>query len=47
MSESGGYKIRKQNAVHFIAFAVVGWIDVFTRREYSGIKGILAVPIGK
>jgi len=28
MSE-GGYKIRNQQAVHFITFAVVEWIDVF------------------
>ena len=27
-----GYKIRDQYAVHFITFAVVEWIDVFTRR---------------
>jgi hypothetical protein len=32
-----GYKIRDQYAVHFITFAVVEWIDVFTRRTYSDI----------
>src|SRR5215210_1087520 len=32
-----GYKIRDQYAVHFITFAVVQWIDVFTRRTYSDI----------
>jgi putative transposase len=37
MSEAGGYKIRNQNAVHFITFAVVEWIDVFTRRYYNHI----------
>ena len=31
MSEAGGYKIRNQNAVHFITFAVVEWIDIFKR----------------
>lgn len=36
MSE-GGYKIRKQDAMHFITFAVVDWVDVFTRRCYSDI----------
>jgi len=32
-----GYKIRDQYAVHFITFAFVEWIDVFTRRTYSDI----------
>ena len=32
-----GYKIRDQNSVHFITFAVVEWVDVFTRRTYSDI----------
>jgi putative transposase len=32
-----GYKIRDQHAVHFITFAVVEWVDVFTRRTYSDI----------
>ncbi len=32
-----GYKIRDQYAVHFITFAVVEWIDVFTRRSYADI----------
>jgi putative transposase len=36
MSE-GGYKIRNQAAVHFITFAVVEWVDVFTRKEYRDI----------
>jgi putative transposase len=33
----GGYKIRNQAAIHFITFAVVGWVDVFTRKEYRDI----------
>jgi putative transposase len=33
----GGYKIRNQAAVHFITFAVVQWVDVFTRRLYRDI----------
>jgi REP element-mobilizing transposase RayT len=33
----GGYKIRNQAEVHFISFAVVEWIDVFTRKEYRDI----------
>lgn len=36
MSE-GGYKIRNQSAVHFITFATVGWVDVFTRKDYRDI----------
>lgn len=34
---AGGYKIRNQNAIHFITFAVVEWVDVFTRKDYKGI----------
>ncbi|MEI9811080.1 MAG: hypothetical protein WDO16_26115 [Bacteroidota bacterium] len=30
----GGYKIRNQAAIHFITFAVVEWVDVFTRKQY-------------
>lgn len=33
----GGYKIRNQSGTHFITFAVVEWIDVFTRQEYRDI----------
>ncbi len=33
----GGYKIRDQSAIHFITFAVTGWMDVFTRRQYADI----------
>ncbi len=36
MSESG-YKIRDQNAIHFITFAVIQWIDVFSRSVYKDI----------
>ena len=32
-----GYKIRDQHAVHFITFATVQWIDVFTRNIYVNI----------
>jgi hypothetical protein len=32
-----GYKIIDQQAVHFITFAVVEWIDVFTRSMYADI----------
>jgi putative transposase len=33
----GGYKIRNQAATHFITFAVVEWVDVFTRKDYRDI----------
>jgi len=36
MSE-GEYKIRNQAAIHFITFAVVEWVDVFTRKDYRDI----------
>ncbi len=28
----GGYKIRNQQAIYFITFAVVNWENVFTRQ---------------
>jgi REP element-mobilizing transposase RayT len=33
----GGYQIRDQYAIHFITFAVVEWVDVFTRKDYVEI----------
>jgi len=33
----GGYKIRNQAAIHFITFAVVEWVDVFSRKFYRDI----------
>ena len=33
----GGYKIRNQAAIHFITFAVVEWVDVFSRKDYRDI----------
>jgi putative transposase len=33
----GGYKIRNKEGIHFITFAVVDWVDVFTRKEYREI----------
>ena len=32
-----GYKIRDQQAVHFITFETVQWIDVFARSDYVNI----------
>ena len=34
MSKDDGYKIRNKEGIHFITFAVVEWVDVFTRKEY-------------
>lgn len=31
------YKFRDQHAVRFITFALVEWIDVFTRRNYVDV----------
>src|SRR6185369_1475828 len=33
----GGYKIRNKKEIHFVSFAVVEWVDVFTRKEYRDI----------
>ena len=33
----GGYKIFDQGGMYFISFAVVSWVDVFTRKEYKDI----------
>jgi len=33
----GGYKIRNKKEIHFLSFAVVEWVDVFTRKEYREI----------
>ena len=34
---SSGYKINNPEGIYFITFAVVEWIDVFTRKEYAQI----------
>ena len=31
------YKIRDKEKLYFLTFAVVAWVDVFTRREYKDI----------
>ncbi|MEP7253097.1 MAG: transposase [Ginsengibacter sp.] len=33
----GGYKIFDQGGTYFVSFAVVSWVDVFTRKEYRDI----------
>jgi putative transposase len=32
-----GYKITNNKSIYFISFAIVGWVDVFTRKDYSEI----------
>jgi len=34
---NGGYKIRSQTLPHFITFAIVDWLDVFTGKLYCNI----------
>jgi len=33
----GGYKIRNKKEAHFVTFAVVEWVDAFTRKEYRDV----------
>ncbi|MBD2769469.1 transposase [Hymenobacter sp. BT664] len=32
-----GYPIRDQQALYFLTFTVVGWVDIFTRPQYKDI----------
>lgn len=34
---STGYQIKDQNALHFLTFQVVDWIDIFSRKIYKDI----------
>ncbi len=34
---SRNYKFHNPERVYFISFAVVGWLDVFTRNEYKDV----------
>ena len=34
---SNAYRIVNQEAVYFLAFQVVGWVDIFTRQIYRDI----------
>lgn len=33
----GGHLIKNQNALHFLTFTVVGWVNVFARKKYKDI----------
>ncbi len=37
MSFHSGYKIRNREGIYFVTFAVVNWVDVFTRKDYRDI----------
>ncbi len=32
-----GHKIINQNNIHYLTFTVVGWLDIFTRKDYKDI----------
>lgn len=34
---NGGYRIRNKEEIHFLTFAVVDWVDVFSRKQYRDI----------
>jgi REP element-mobilizing transposase RayT len=34
---TGGYKITDQGAMYFVSFAVLSWVDVFSRKEYRDL----------
>src|SRR5436190_18381370 len=34
---TGGYKIIDQRGMYYVTFAVVAWVDVFTRKDYRDI----------
>lgn len=34
---STGYKIREGQALYFLTFQIVGWVDIFTRKTYRDI----------
>ncbi len=38
---STGYKIVEQDALHYVTFQVVKWIDVFTRKVYRDIAELM------
>jgi REP element-mobilizing transposase RayT len=34
---STGYKIHEKDGAHFLTFQVVGWVDLFARRDYRDV----------
>ena len=45
----GGYKIFDQGGLYYVSFAVVAWVDVFTRKDYrdNSNRKFTALPEGK
>ena len=37
------YKVRDQSAINFITFSGIEWVDVFTRRQYANIEGLIKI----
>ena len=37
MTDRKGYVITDQYALHFLTFTIVGWVDLFTRKECKDI----------
>jgi putative transposase len=35
---TNGYNLKNQYAIYFVTFTVVGWVDVFTRKETKYTK---------
>lgn len=34
---STGYKIQEQDGAYYLTFQIVGWVDLFTRKEYRDV----------
>jgi REP element-mobilizing transposase RayT len=34
---STGYKIQEKDGAHFLTFQIVGWVDLFTRKDYRDL----------
>lgn len=34
---STGYKIHEKDGAHFLTFQIVGWVDLFTRKQYRDV----------
>jgi len=42
---SENYAIRNQNAVHFLTFTVIDWIDVFIRANNASLSAMIDVGV--
>lgn len=34
---STGYKMHEKDGAHFLTFQIVGWVDLFSRRDYRDV----------